>query len=99
MKIRSIFWIITLLLNIYLSSISVNSQSCPLTVVNQWGVSGDPDITPGTFTFPFGISFDSSGILWITELSKPWIQSFDALNGNYLSRFATADGNPDIGTI
>jgi len=74
---------------------SVYSQ-CPLTVVNQWGVFGDPDITPGALFSPSGITFDPNGDLWISESNRNWIQSFD-VNGNYLRRLSTDDGNWDIG--
>jgi hypothetical protein len=62
-----------------------STAACPdcYTYVGEWGGTGTED---GLFTFPYAISFDTSGNVHVLETSNHRVQKFDP-NGGFLSKW------------
>ena len=59
------------------------------TLLAQYG-SNSPTATPDGFNEPYGLSVDSSGNVWVTDVANNDVQEFDA-KGNFKVLLAAAD--------
>ncbi|MFW9846620.1 MAG: FG-GAP-like repeat-containing protein, partial [Candidatus Thorarchaeota archaeon] len=58
------------------------------TFLYNWGTSGTG---PNQFDFPFGIAYDSSGLLYITDTYTHRVLIYDT-NGNYVDEWVASNG-------